>query len=129
MQPHIYKTSPRLLILSTLLFGSIFSFEWLLLIWKQSFPFQSIEPIIILIIFTLLLIVSLYYFLKLRKLVLTNNFIEVKYIFLPFSRKISLCEIKNISQKSRDVRDVNFFSNRYFFTEYITILELKMVNK
>ena len=130
MNSVIYKTAPRLFMVSTTLLGSIF---FALLAWLMWTSADKPPSRFIYIILTLLLIFSIaafYYFITLKIIKVYPDSFSISCMLLPFEKVYPLQEIKTIWQSVRDVVvDTPRFSSVYTFTEFKTLIVLKNGNQ
>ena len=98
MKPIIYKTYPRLFFLSTTFLGAIFFGLLSWFSWTISRINRAPIIYVILAIFILGSICSLYYFITIKVIKLSTDSIKVSYFILPFQKTFLLSEVKSISQ-------------------------------
>ena len=100
----VYRTFPRLFILSgsfcaSILFGLVD--YW---IWNSSNHDLSVTAITFFIISLILSIVAFYYFITIKILKLIDDGLCISYFFLPIKKTFSLSEVKYLSQKEKEVK-------------------------
>lgn len=127
MTTNIYKTQPRLLIVSLSFLG--FLFFTIIFAFTLSGFNESVSNgfIVFSFIFLAFSLVSLYYFLNIKILKLTANSLEINYLFLPFSQQFDFSEIVSITQESKRVylsALSSLLKESYFYTDTITSIKL-----
>ncbi|MBB6464146.1 hypothetical protein [Flammeovirga kamogawensis] len=126
MNKIFYKTHPRLFILSITFLGFIFFSELNLLIFFKSEGDFNLMIVSLIIVFTILPLVSLYYLLKIKIIKLGHKEIIISNFFLPFSRSINFNEIMKMEQKSKRIKS-NYggsVQTKYLYTEVKTLIYL-----
>lgn len=126
----IYKSSSFSINLVVFFIGFIF-FSLMIGLTYQSLEQNrdadsKIAVYIIDSIFLLVASGSLFYFLKTQVIKITPNYLIVSYQFLPFSRKISLEDIRDFKQIPRPVKYSKGFENQ---TTVYTIFETFIILK
>lgn len=127
MTTTIFKTQPKLFIISLSLLGFIFFTMLFVLTISALNDTINIGFIVFPLIFLGFSLASLYYFLSIKILKLTANNLEITYLFLPISQQYELKDITSISQKSKKV-SLNALSSSlketYIYTDIITTIKL-----
>ncbi len=127
MTKTIYKTQPKLFILSIPLMGFIFFLMLFALTISGFNNTINIGFIVFPLLFLGFSLVSLYYFLNIKILKLTANNLEITYLFLPISQQYELKDIISISQESKRVSSNALSSSlkeTYIYTDIITTIKL-----
>lgn len=125
MSDIIFKTRPRLFLLSAYFIGSIFCDLLFLLVWQTGK--LDLVTIPFLVLFATGSLTLLFYFLKTRTIRLQEEKLIVSYFILPIKKEFSLENIRGISQKAKKVEGMvgpTSFSKSYIYTDIITTLTL-----
>ena len=127
MTTTIFKTQPKLFIISLSLLGFIF-FTMLFILTISAFnDTTNIGFIAFPLIFLGFSLGSLYYFLNIKILKLTANNLEIIYLFLPISQQYDFKDIISISQESKRFSSNALSSSlkeTYIYTDIITTIKL-----
>ncbi|MET3127048.1 hypothetical protein ABID42_002154 [Arcicella rosea] len=127
MTTTIFKTQPKLFIISLSLLGFIF-FTMLFILTISAFNDTiNIGFIVFPLIFLGFSLGSLYYFLNIKILKLTANNLEINYLFLPISQQYDFKDIISISQESKRFSSNALSSSlkeTYIYTDIITTIKL-----
>ncbi|MFY7826861.1 MAG: hypothetical protein ACOVQ4_07035 [Flectobacillus sp.] len=123
----IYKTQPRLILLSITLGGFVLSQLLSILILKSSKNDFSYLPISFIILFETLSLTALYYFLKIRTVQLSEKALIISYLNLPIREKFTFEEIKSLHQTKEKViiNEGVFSKSGYNFYHITTLILLK----
>ena len=119
----VYKTSPRLFTLCMPFLGFLFFGLLAWLAWSSNKERKTLI-LIVLTVFIIGSLLSFYYFISTRIVKLANDRIFISYIFLPFHKTLLFSQIKDITQKSKEVSSKNYFSYGFSFTELSTKIEI-----
>ncbi len=127
MTTTIFKTQPKLFIISLSLLGFIF-FTMLFILTISAFNDTINSGFIAFpLIFLGFSLGSLYYFLNIKILKLTANNLEINYLFLPISQQYDFKDIISISQESKRFSSNALSSSlkeTYIYTNIITTIKL-----
>ena len=123
----IYKTQPRLILLSITLGGFVLSQLLSILILKSSKNDFSYLPISFIILFETLSLTALYYFLKIRTVQLSEKALIISYLNLPIREKFTFEDIRSLHQTKEKViiNEGVFSKSGYNFYHITTLILLK----
>ena len=106
MDKIIYKTQPRLFILSMTFLGFVFFGLLFLLTFQGAQDDYNLIISTVLVLFAILSLTSLFYLLTVKTIKLTKDNLVISHLLLPISRTLILAEIKNMEQTKKEVKAV-----------------------
>ena len=123
MSKVLYRTFPRLFILGTTFFGSIFFGLLSWLVWANLNGRNSYLALSFLTLFSIFSLGSLYLFITIKRVELSADCVRFSFLFLPIRKTFPFSDIKNISQQSQERSVSRGFSTALRFTYLITEFE------
>lgn len=129
MEQIIYKTKPRLFVLSLTLLGSVFFGLLFWLTWTSITDKSDLLVWTILSFFFLGSLTCFYFFIAIRTVQLTNDGVIISYILLPLKQTYLFSDIKSITQKSKKVETLlegtysTNFKTTYLYTDLVTTFD------
>lgn len=126
MDKIIYKTQPRLFILSMTFLGFVFFGLLFLLTFQGAQDDYNLIISTVLVLFAILSLTSLFYLLTVKTIKLTKDNLVISHLLLPISRTLILAEIKNMEQTKKEVKAVYGVSwtPSYIYTDITTSINL-----
>jgi hypothetical protein len=120
----VYRTMPRLFIISMYFLGFVFFGLLTWLTWTMLSVSKSWIVLFLTGLFSITSLLSFYYFISIKIAKLTTSEVIIAYLFLPIQNRFLLSEIGDISQKTKTIDTKSPFSVGFSFASVTTNFEL-----